>query len=182
MSSLIINALCALTTPIDPKVKLILQKPVPGSNAWPQVVFNDYCYERLGDPGKTEARTRAMAHVFGQAATLLAEKDAEGAFSLRTFYRNAQGADKPRLHISIRPTASASAPTMDVNAALASLTQELADVGFDFSTVPSAISGNTAAYVGFLKAALAKRASQAVQAEVAQASQAVQSGDEAPDI
>lgn len=182
MSSLLITALCALTTPIDPKVRLVLQKPQQGSNAWDQVVFNDYCYERTGDSSKTETRTRAMAHLFGQAAALLAKDDPQGNLSVRTFYKNQKGENTPRLHITIRPTTTASAPQMDANAELAKLTEQLAALDFDFSTVPGAISGNTAAYVGFLKAALAKRSSQAVQQEVTQASQAEQSRDEAPNL
>ena len=169
--SVLLTALCALTTPIDPKVRLVVQKPQPGSNAWDQVVFNDYCYEKTGDTTKTETRTRAMASLFGKAAELLAKDDPTGTMSVRTFYKNAKGENTPRLHITIRPTTTASAPQMDAGADLASLTEQLAELDFDFSTVPANISGNTAAYVGYLRAALAKRASQAVQTEVTQASE-----------
>jgi hypothetical protein len=167
----LITALVALTTPIDPKVRLELQQPRAGSNQWPQVVFNAYCYEKLGDASKTETRTRAMAHLFGQAAQLLAKDDASGSLSIRTFYRAQDGTNTPRLHIVVRPESTASAPAMDANAELARVTEQAASLGFDFSTVPSAISGNTAAYVGFLKAAVAKLGSATVNAEVTSAAQ-----------
>ena len=176
--STLITALCAIRSPIDPKVALVLQKPQPGSNAWEQVVFNDHCYERTGDPAKTEVRTRAMAHVFGQAAALLAKEDPTGNLSIRTFYRNGAGVDKPRLHISIRPTATTNAPTMDPNAELAKLTQELSSLDFDFATVPANIVANTAAYVGFLKGKLAKLATERVVSET----NASATPDEAPPL
>ncbi len=164
--SVLITALCALTTPIDPKVRLELQQPRAGSNQWPQVVFNAYCYEKSGDSAKTEARTRAMFDLMGKSAQLLAKDDREGSLSMRSFYRAADGTNTPRLHIVVRPESASQAPAMDANAVLAQVTEQAASLGFDFASVPSAISGNTAAYVGFLKAAIAKLQTQAANTEV----------------
>jgi hypothetical protein len=165
MSSLI-TALCALTSKVDPKVRLIHQKPNAGSNQWAQVVFNDYCYERNGDSDKTELRTRAMADIFGQAACLLAKEDPMGNMSLRTFYRNKEGNNTPRLHIAIRPQAAqATEAQMDVHAELAKLTERLAELEYDFSAVPKAISDSPGAYVGWMRSALAKLSSKAAIAE-----------------
>lgn len=177
MSSLIITSLLALSSPIDQNVKLVVQKPVPGSAAWDQVVFDDYCYQKLNDPARTEVRTRAMADIFGKAAALLAKEDPQGNFSLRTYSRNQKGEERPRLHISIRPTTS-SGTTMDVNAELAETTQRLAQFGYDFNQVPAPVAANSAAYLGFLKSALARAGATAVNSEMAESS----TEDEAPDI
>jgi hypothetical protein len=164
----LITALLALTSPIDPKVKLIVQKPQAGSNAWDQVVFNDYCYESLKGSGGTENRTRAMFALLGQAASLLAKDDPTGQLSMRSFYRNGKGENVPRLHISVRPsTAQAQAPVMDANAQLAEWSEKAALAGVDFAAVPAAITAVPAAYVGWLKAAVARLNTAAVTAEVA---------------
>lgn len=164
--SALITALVALSSPIDPKVKLVVQKPQAGSNAWDQVVFNDYCYESLKGSGGTENRTRAMFDLMGKAAQVLAKDDASGQLSMRSFYRNAKGENVPRLHITIRPTATVNAPAMDANAELATWSEKAALAGVDFSTVPAAITAVPAAYVGWLKAAVARLNTAAVVTEV----------------
>jgi hypothetical protein len=165
--TLIITALVALTSPIDPKVRLVVQEPQAGSQQWRQVVFNSYCYEKAGDAAKTETRTRAMLDIMGQASRVLAEKDTAGMLSMRTYSKGKEGEPQPRLHIVIRPdaTQAAHAP-MDVNAELASLTEKLLALGFDFGSVPSAISGNSAVFVGFLRSELAKRGTTAAVGEI----------------
>lgn len=165
--STLITALLALTTSIDPKVKFIHQKPQAGSNAWDQIVFNDYCYESLkGSTGGTETRTRAMLAMLGKAAELLAKEDPTGQLSMRTFYRNAKGENVPRLHISVRPGTTQQAPVMDAQAELAHWTEKAVDAGVDFSDVPKAISDVPAAYVGWLRARVTKLNTAAANAEV----------------
>lgn len=164
----LIAALLALTSTIDPKVKLVVQKPQAGSNAWDQVVFNDYCYESLKGSGGTENRTRAMFDLLGKASILLAKDDPTGQLSMRSFYRNGKGENVPRLHISVRPsTATAQAPAMDANAELAAWSEKAVVAGVDFSTVPAAITSVPAAYVGWLKAQVARLNTAAATAEVA---------------
>lgn len=165
--STLITALIALTTPIDPKVKFVLQKPQAGSNAWDQIVFSDYCYESLKGVGGTENRTRAMFALLGQAAILLAKEDPTGQLSMRSFYKNAKGENVPRLHISVRPgTTQAQAPVMDANAELAIWTEKAVIAGVDFDAVPKTIADVPAAYVGWLKAMVTKLNTQAAGAEV----------------
>mgnify|MGYP001567435082 CR=1 FL=1 len=168
MSNRILTALIALTSTIDPKVKLVSQPPQNGSNQWPQVVFNSYCYEKSGNSGATETRTRAMADLYGQAGELLAKEDPEGNFSVRSFYKDREGSNQPKLHIVCRPTGTTGATaSMDVNAELADYTGRAAELGFDFATVPTVIASQPAAFLGFLKSAVAKLGSAAVTTEAA---------------
>jgi hypothetical protein len=164
----LITAIIALASTVDPKVKFVVQKPQAGSNAWDQIVFNDYCYESLKGSGGTENRTRAMFDLLGKASILLAKEDPTGQLSMRSFYRNGKGENVPRLHISVRPgTAQAQAPAMDANAQLAEWSEKAALAGVDFSTVPAAVTAVPAAYVGWLKAVVARLNTVAATTEVA---------------
>lgn len=164
----ILIALIALSSAIDPKVKLEVVRPRAGSQStWTTVGFNAYCFEKAGDTAKTERRTRAMADIFGQAAKYLAEHDVAGEYSVRTFSRAQDGGNTPRLHIVARETAGASAsPAMDVNAQLVEASSQALELGFEFDTVPAAVSANSAVYLAFLRKFIASKASDAVVAEV----------------
>ena len=157
MSRAIVTSLLALTSTIDPKVRLIIQSPQAGSNQWEQVVFNPYCFEALNNIPQTEKRTRAMFSLMGKAADLLATQDQGGDLSMRSFYKAQDGTAKPRLHITIRPTTTTNTPAIDVNAELAAATEKASAAGVDFSTVPAAISGSPAAFLGWLKGQTAQK-------------------------
>lgn len=177
MASRLIAALLALTSTIDPKVRLIHQLPQNGSNQWPSVAFNDYSYQPNKAQGATETRTRAMADIFGQASVLLGKSDPEGTMSVRTFYKNAKGENVPRLHIVERPTATASAQVMDVNTELAAATTEAIALEIDIAAIPVSIMSNSAVALSFLRAAIAK-----ANTELAAQAVTVAVEDEAPPV
>lgn len=168
MNRTLITTLIALTSSIDPKVKLEFHAPQAGSNQWPSVGFNPYCYEKNTDRTKTETRTRAMLDLMGQASRVLVKDDPEGSFSMRTFYRDGQGALHPQLAISIAPTSNAqTTPTRDIGAELASACEKAAALGVDLSTIPAVVAAQPGSMLGFVNGLIARAQTKVVNEEVA---------------
>lgn len=151
MHAFIIAAL-ALSSALDPKVKLVKLEP-SSANQWPALQLNQYCYEPGVGITAGNIRTAATLDIMGQLAALAHKHGVMEKVMFQTYSKNKEGANVPRLSCGIRPeTLSAAAAEEEVE----SLMEKALAKGFDLAKLPA---NNSAAKV-ILRNFLAKDATQ----------------------
>ena len=162
----ILTLILALRSPMDPKVQFEHKPSQPNSNAWNQIVFNQYAFDPMNDIRKTEQRTRAILDLIGQAARILAKEDPNGDIcTMRTFYKDQKGNLHPQLSISERPSKTAVAgATSSIDERLLLWSARAHKENVDISSIPSGVP--SAVYLGYLEALVTKAITAKAAAEI----------------